>query len=201
MKTWAVINQKGGSGKTTIALHLATHAQSIGIRTAVIDADPQQSAERWAVLRDDDEPRVVSAIVPDLAKVLPSLNVELAIIDTSPRANRDLLDVAAKVDLIIMPVRPSILDIPALADTLKIIEGKRAVIVLNAVATRTGEGDEAAAILAGTGAVLAERLGERVEFRRALTGGLGITEYAPKSKAALEMTALFNALWSRTDDR
>src|SRR5688572_11309298 len=106
MRTWAVINQKGGSGKTTIALHLATHADKAGINAAVIDVDPQQSAAKWAAIRDAPTPRVVSIVVPDLVRTLAGLasdQIDLAIIDTSPRADRDLMDVAAKVDLIIIP--------------------------------------------------------------------------------------------------
>lgn len=123
---------------------------------------------------------------------------DLVVFDTSPRADRDLVVIAGLSDLIILPVRPSILDIPALEDTVKLIKaagrGDRAVLVLNAVATRTDEGDDASDLLRGMGRLLPQRLGDRVDLRRALTGGRGVTEFLPRSKAAEEVRALYAAI-------
>ena len=201
MKIWAVMTQKGGSGKTTMALHLAIAAVAKGLKTAVVDVDPQRSAIRWAAIRGGDAPFVTSAVVPDLPRVLARMEGELydlIIFDTSPRADRDLVVIAGLSDLIILPVRPSILDIPALEDTVKLIKAAgrsdRAVLVLNAVAARTDEGDDAADLLRGMGYLLPQRLGDRVDLRRALTGGRGVTEFLPRSKAAEEVRALYDAI-------
>ena len=201
MKIWAVTTQKGGSGKTTIALHLAIVAAQNGLKTVVIDVDPQQSAAKWAMIRGLDKPKVVTCIVPDLRRLLARLQQEqydLAVIDTSPRADRDNMDVIAQADVVVVPVRPSILDLPAVEATLRHIESsgrlKRTAVVLNAVPPRTDEGEQAARILRKMGPLLAEQIAERVDYRRALTGGRGVTEFAPSSQAAKEVKALYKAL-------
>jgi chromosome partitioning protein len=201
MRTWALITQKGGSGKTTLALHLAVAAVQHGLKVAVVDCDPQRSAIRWAAIRDLEPPRIVGAITPELPRLLDRLEAErfdLVLIDTSPRADRDLIVVAGRADLIVLPVRPSILDIPAVADTLKLIkvsgQSDRAVMVLNAVPPRTEEAKEAAGVLIGVGELLGQQIGERADFRRALTAGQGIAEFDPKGKAAQEVEALYKAL-------
>jgi chromosome partitioning protein len=204
MRVWAVITQKGGSGKTTMALHLAIIAQQSGLKTVIVDADPQQSALKWAVIRNQAKPVVVPCVAADLRRLLPRLErdgVDLALIDTSPRASRDTIDIAAHADLIILPARPSILDLPAVEDTLRLIGSSgdldRVAIVLNAVPPQTDEGDQAAAILGKLGSLLPERIGERVDYRKALTAGRGITEFAPSDRAAKEMKALYAALERR----
>lgn len=201
MKKWAVITQKGGSGKTTIALHLAIVAESKGQRAAIVDIDPQRSATRWAMIRGSRTPYVTGVMPAELHKALASLEragFDLTIIDTSPRADRDSIEVSRLADLIIVPVRPSILDIPAVEDTLKLIHAagrlNDTVIVLNSVAPSTHEGRDAASVLRGFGRLAPVALGERVDYRRALTGGKGVTEFAPKSKAAEEVEALYLAL-------
>jgi chromosome partitioning protein len=201
MKTWAVITQKGGSGKTTISLHLAIVAESKGKKAAVIDIDPQRSALKWAMIRGGQTPAVIGTIVPELSRTLADLErkrTDLAIIDTSPRADRDALEVSRRADLIIVPVRPSILDLPAAEDTLRLLQSAKCldktVIVLNSASQSTSEGQEAGAVLSGFGRLLSCQIGERVDFRRALTGGKGVTEFAPHSKASQEIHALYLAL-------
>lgn len=205
MKKWAVITQKGGSGKTTIALHLAIVAESKGQRAAIVDIDPQRSATRWAMIRGSRAPHVVGVMASELHKALASLEragFDLVIIDTSPRADRDSIEVSRVADLIIVPVRPSILDLPAVEDTLKLIHAagrlSDTLIVLNSVAPSTNEGKEAASVLRGFGQLAPVALGERVDYRRALTGGKGVTEFAPRSKAAEEVEALYLALAKRS---
>jgi chromosome partitioning protein len=201
MKTWAVITQKGGSGKTTIALHLGIVAESHGLRTVIIDIDPQRSALKWNMIRKGSRPTVVGSIAPDLGKVLSryeNSHYDLAIVDTSPRADRDSIEVSRRADLIIVPVRPSILDLPAVEDTLKLIKASgrlnKTVIVLNSVSASTNEARDAASVLAGLGPLSPVSIGERIDFRRALTAGRGVTEFAPNSRAAHEVEALFLAL-------
>lgn len=208
MKIWAITTQKGGGGKTTIAIHLAIEATRHRRKVAIIDVDPQKSATRWAMIRGGASPPVIPAIVPDLSRLLAKLDkdgFELVIIDTSPRADRDAIDIARRADLIIIPVRPSILDLPAVEDTLKLVSlaGRldRVVIVLNSVATATAEGREAAEVLRDLGSLAPVVLGERVDYRRALTIGQGVTEMTPTSKAAQEVRALYLALAQSLKDR
>ena len=204
MEIWSVLSQKGGAGKTTVALHLAVAALQDGKSVIVVDVDPQQSAVKWANIREIDSPKVLAAITPDLPRVLADAarrGVDLAVIDTSPRADRDCIEICRRADFVIVPVRPSVMDIPAVAETMQLIENagqrNKSVIVLNAVPAHTSEGQEAAEVLATIGDLLPVSLGDRVDFRRALTGGQGVTEFAPKSKAAAEAFALYKAIASR----
>lgn len=174
-------------------------------RVIVINLDPQRSAVKWGRIRDSDSPRVVSTIVPDLDKVLKEADregMDLAIIDTSPRADRDALDVCKRADFIVVPCRPALLDVSAVDETMKLIttSGKinHAVIVLNAVPASTTEGEEAADYLKQIGELLPARLGDRAAFRQALTNGRGVTEFAPKSAAAKEAANLYQAIRERT---
>jgi chromosome partitioning protein len=200
METWAVLSQKGGAGKTTIALHLAVAAMHAGRSVLVVDLDPQQSAMKWSNIREQDAPKVVPAVMPDLNKVLADAGkrFDLVIIDTSPRADRDCIEVCRKADLVILPVRPALWDVVALEETMHLIDlaGQTAknVIVLNAVATRTSEGEEAAGLLSQRRTVLKSRIGDRVDIRRAIANGQTVTEFAPSTKAAAEMTALYEEI-------
>ena len=205
MEIWSVLSQKGGAGKTTVALHLAVAALQDNKSVIVIDVDPQQSAVKWANIRGIDSPKVIAAITPDIPRVLADAakrGVDLAVIDTSPRADRDCIEICRRADFVVVPVRPSVMDIPAVEETMKLIDqagqSRKAVIVLNAVPSNTSEGEEAAEVLAHMGELLPGSLGDRVDFRRALTGGQGVTEFAPKSKAASEALTLYKAIVSRT---
>lgn len=197
MKIWAVMTQKGGSGKTTIAIHLALAATKVGIKAAIVDVDPQKSAVKWSMIRGKPHPEVVPAIVPELPKTLQALRADLAIIDTSPRADRDAIAIARMTDLVIVPVQPSILDLSAAADTLRLLKDAgcmdRVAIVMNSVPPSTTEGKHASQVLEKYGRIL-PGLSDRADFRRALTFGKGVTEFAPMSKGAQEVGALFVAL-------
>ena len=201
MKIWAVISQKGGAGKTTIALHLAVSAANDGRSIVVLDLDAQQSAVRWSRIRESDKPRISGVILPDLARTLASAKkegVDYVIIDTSPRADSDSIEVAKQADMIIVPVRPSFLDLAAVDETMQVIKAAKqedkTILVLNAVAPRTTEAKDAADFLKGLGTVLREQLGERADYRRALLKGQGVTEFAPKSAAAKELAKFYKAL-------
>src|SRR5690349_17764518 len=120
MKTIAIISQKGGAGKTTLALHLAVAGELAGKTTAVIDLDPQASATGWKDTRSSEAPAVVSAQAARLGKVLEAATengVELTIIDTAPHSESSALAAARASDLILIPCRPAILDLRAIGTT------------------------------------------------------------------------------------
>ena len=91
MQTVALISQKGGSGKTTIALHLAVAFASSGRNTAVIDLDPQASATNWSDRRKAELPVVISAHASRLQHEMRRVRdagCELLVLDTAPHSDR-----------------------------------------------------------------------------------------------------------------
>ncbi len=200
MKTLAIISQKGGAGKTTLALHLAVAARIKKKTAAVIDLDPQASAANWGDSREDDHPAVVSAQPARLSKVLAAAKeagAKLAIIDTAPHSESAALAAARASDLVIIPCRPAILDLRAIgstADLVKLAKAK-ACIVLNAVPSRGTLADEAVEAVSSYGVkVLPVRVGQRAAFVHALTAGKTAQEYEPNGKAAKEIKDLYMAI-------
>src|ERR1700690_408678 len=117
MKTVAVISQKGGAGKTTLAVNLAVAAELSNVATVLIDLDPQASAKTWHDIRArKDAPFVVSAQASRLEEVLEvsrTNGAEFVIIDTAPHSEAAALAAARAADLVLIPCRPSILDLKA----------------------------------------------------------------------------------------
>jgi len=202
MKTLAMISQKGGAGKSTLAAHLAVAFEDLGIRTVIIDLDDQGSVTRWGESRTDKAPLVVSAVadrLPVMLKRCKGSGVGLVIIDTPPHTASVALSAASHADLIAVPTRPAIFDLRSIDDTQKVLTlagaARRAAVVLNAVRTRGSIGDEAEVYAERLGLkVIPCRLGDRVAFADALIAGQGVTEYEPKGKAASELLALADCL-------
>ncbi len=114
MKTIALIAQKGGTGKTTLALSLAVAAEQEGETAVIIDLDPQATACNWADRRQAETPIVVDAQPARLHRALEKAEqggVNLAIIDTPARSEQASLAAAKSADLIIIPCRPQIYDL------------------------------------------------------------------------------------------
>ncbi len=201
MKVITILSQKGGAGKTTLALHLAVAAEQNGRQTAVIDLDPQASAASWGDSRTADTPAIVSAQASRLGQILDaarSAGAALAIIDTAPHSESSALAAARAADLILIPCRPAILDLRAIGSTIDLakLAGKPAVVVLNMVPPRGSLAEDAAQAVAGYGVKVAPvHLGTRAAFQHSLTAGLTAQEYEPSGKAAEETTQLY--LWTR----
>jgi len=196
MKTISIVSQKGGAGKTTLALHLAVAASQAGMNTAVIDLDPQASSAKWADRRQSDLPVVISAHASRLAHVLETARAEggeLVLIDTAPHSDNAALEAARMADIVLIPCRPSILDLEAIANSLDIakLAHKSATVILNAVAPSGSEADEAEeAITELGGEACPIRLVHRVAYARAIVYGQAAQEYEPHGKAAREIEAL-----------
>lgn len=202
MKTIAIISQKGGAGKTTLALNLAVAATRSGQQCAVIDIDPQASAKCWHDLREDDAPVVVSAQAARLPEILEAARengAALVIIDTAPHSESAALAAARAADLVLVPCRPSLLDLKAITTTIDLaaLAKTPALAVLNTVPARGGLRREAEEVLKGYGADLAPvTLGHRIAFIHALTDGKSVLEYEAYGKAAEEVSELFRAIYS-----
>jgi chromosome partitioning protein len=199
MKTIAIISQKGGAGKTTLAVHLATAAAAAGHTAAVIDLDPQATATSWGDRRTAIAPEVVSGQatrLPALMKAAGENGATFLILDTAPNADQTASLAARAADLVLIPCRASAFDLEAIETTLILAKtaGKPAYVVLNAVPPRSGIGKEAAEGLSARGAQVAPRqLTHRAAFAHGVIDGRTAQEFEPQGKAADEIAALY--LW------
>ena len=199
MKTITILSQKGGTGKTTLTLHLAVAAEEAGEVAAVIDLDPQSSAAGWSESRGPDRgPTVAIAHAPRLKSILDAAEANgatLAILDTAPHAQSDALAAAQAGDAILIPCRPGILDLRAIGASVQIakLAGKPAAVVLNATPPQERAlADEAEQAVRGYGVAVAPiRLVQRAAYAHSLTAGLTAQEYEPNGKAAEEISALY----------
>lgn len=201
MKTIAILSQKGGAGKTTLAIHLAGAAEHSGLRAVIVDLDPQASAKGWHDQRGREAPAVISAHASRLNDVLRTArehDADLCIIDTAPHSDTDALAAAKAADLVLIPCRTGILDIRAIASSVDILQlAKRpALIVLNAVPHQGSLPDQAEEALQSYAIPIAKaRLGQRAAFGHALTAGQTIQEFEPSGPAAAEIRALSVLTW------
>ena len=202
MRTVTVLSQKGGTGKTTLALHLAVAAERDGWSATVLDLDPQASATGWGDSRDAATPTVVSLQASRLGKVLEGVardGTALALIDTAPHSADAAVAAAEAADLILVPCRAGILDLRAIATTARIarLAGAPAYAVLNHAPPRAPRiEDDVRAAVRQHGLDLAPVvLHQRAAFAHALTLGQTASEFEPDGKADAEVRQLF--AWMR----
>lgn len=201
MQAIALISQKGGVGKTTLAIHLATAFSMAGYNTLLLDLDPQASAAEWKDARPDEMPAVIAVPPSRLPKVIEDakkVGADVLIIDTAPHSEGTALTAARAADLILVPCQPSIMDLRALRKTAELLEhvSKPTYAVLNGVASQGSVADEAAKAITQqfTLPVSPVRFGDRVAYNRCLITGLTAQEYEPEGKAAQEVAELYK--WS-----
>lgn len=201
MRTIAILSQKGGTGKTTLSLHLAVAAQKAGQAAVVIDLDPQASAAGWKDSRSGEEPVVVSVPAPRLPYTLQAAEsggAYLAIIDTAPHSGDVALAAAEAADLVLIPCRPGILDLRAIGTTARVVKlaGKPAYVVLNTVPPRASNvlADARAAVAVHGLDVAPVALQQRAAYAHSLTAGQTAQEYERGGKAAEEIAKFYGWL-------
>jgi len=215
MKVWSIVSQKGGSGKTTLALHLAIAAAQ-DLKVLVIDLDPQQSAERWHAIRQrttgsKDDPSIAAGPytkLPEMLRIARKLGADLVLIDTPPKLDKAITAALAPATLALIPVKSSILDLQALEDCVRVVDLAKArpktVVVMNAVPS--GRTRDAAIKDVMRYAerheleVMPERLSELPAYAMGLKSGRGVTETDRNGTAAKEVTALLETLWARDSE-
>ena len=204
MQTIAILSQKGGTGKTTLTLHLAVAAERDGRTAAVIDLDPQASAAGWSDARKTDSPAVVPVPSARLAHALEAAKANgasIVFIETAPQPRdaphgRGAAPASAEAaDLVLIPCRPGILDLRAIGMTARAVKlaGKPAYVVLNAMPSRAPNvlADARAAVAVHHLDVAPVVMQQRAAYAHALIGGQTAQEYEPSGKATEEIGRLY----------
>jgi chromosome partitioning protein len=196
--TIAILSQKGGTGKTTLTLHLAVAAERAHQASVVIDIDPQASAAGWKDTRPAEAPVVVpvpSTRLPQALEAARTGGAAFTFIDTAPHATEAALAAAEAADLVLIPCRAGILDLRAIGTTARAIKlsGKPAFVVLNAMPPRAPNvlADAIAAVAVHGLKVAPITMQQRAAYAHSLTAGQTAQEYDPMGKAAEEMAELF----------
>ena len=195
MRNIAFLSQKGGSGKTTISIHIACAAQAAGERVLLIDTDPQGSASAWATVRKSEHPAVQKATPGAHLKLDNAYS--LIVIDTPPHAVPGVDIIARLADFLVIPCRPSVLDLVAITSSVNVARasGTPAAFVLNACNSRTPEVEQSKKALLRHGFPVAPvEVGNRQAYSRALASGSAVTEFDSRGKAAEEIIQLWKWL-------
>ena len=205
MKIIACINEKGGSGKSTIACNLATALHRRGQRVVLIDADPQGTARDWRAASPEgaDLPPVVAIDrAPNLSSSLKTLNADYAVIDTPAKAGDMAAAIVSAADVALIVIQPSGADVWASAATVRLVRQKLdmgreidAAFLVNRAAANTKlsrlikEGDWNEYGIDQ----LASTVGNRAAFAQALTDGLSVYDLNDTA-AQTEITNIINEL-------
>jgi chromosome partitioning protein len=200
MKTIVVANQKGGSGKSTVTVHLAAAAEQAGDGPVVIsDTDPQGTAADWFNQRKKagiDTPLYSPLTLSDLGEKVQALGAAGAaylFIDTAPSVGAVNADLFALADLILIPLNPTPADLRALVKGLPLVKqsGKPFQFVLSRVRPNLRNNEGAAVALDALGLVLTTRMHERVIYAETFAHGKTAIEIDPKGVAARELASLW----------
>ena len=202
MNVIVVASQKGGVGKSTLALHLGVAAEP---RTVLLDMDPQQTLTRWWSTREAEIPALAEATIGGLSSKLQLLQTEgyeLCIVDTPPAVTTSITAVIEVADLVLIPVRPSPADLWAVGATIDIARKaeKPFAFVLSQATRGATLVTQAMAALSHYGPV-AGVIHSRVGFAGVLSDGRTVLEHEPRGPAAAEIKDLWRFVQSGIDGR
>lgn len=201
----SVVNQKGGVGKTTLSIHIADGLSKRGRKVALIDADAQSSTLLWSASR------LGQTLFPVMGMPKETLYQELQglkggfddiVIDGPPRVATVLKAAIAAADLVLVPVKPSSLDVWAASDVVKLIEevrvfrpDLRASFVINERRPNTRLARDVESALGNMALdVCKTSIHTRSAYPVAIGQGLSVFDTEPKGKAALEMEQLLTEI-------
>ena len=204
-----IAQQKGGAGKTTLAIHLALAWAAGGARVAIVDIDPQASLSTWFRLRHE---RFGTSGTPIEAVAVSGWRVaseverqarehDVVLIDSPPHAETEARIAVRAGKLVLVPVQPSPMDLWATKPTLDLARGEKtpALLVLNRVPPRAKLTGKILEAFKALDVPLADaQIGNRVALAAAIDEGRGILEYQPSSAAAREIKALAGEVLRRS---
>jgi chromosome partitioning protein len=204
MHVIAVLNQKGGAGKTTIATHLARAVQLAGSSVLLVDSDPQGSARDWAAVREDQPVPVVGIDRPTIDRDLKSIaKKDYVVIDGAPQAADLAVSAIKAATFILIPVQPSPYDIWATADLVELVKQRievtdgrlQAAFVVSRAIKGTKIGAEVTGALIDYGLpVLEARITQRVSYPSTAANGTTVLDNEPDGDAAREVRALLEEI-------
>lgn len=200
MKVIAVLNQKGGSGKTTIATHLARALQKLDYSVLLVDSDPQGSARDWSAVDEENPVTVIGIDRPTIDRDLKSVaKKDFIVIDGAPQASDLALSAIKAADFVLIPVQPSPYDIWATSDLVDLVkqrievtDGKlQAAFVVSRAIKGTKIGTEISEALLGYELpVLETRITQRVIYPTSAATGTTVLDIEPSSDASKEVNSL-----------
>jgi chromosome partitioning protein len=198
------VTQKGGTGKSSLAVSLAVAASESGLKVIVLDIDPQGTTGEWYKRRTGEAPAVQSISWANLSSRLYRLGqqgYDLAIVDTPGADSHGAAEAMKEAHFCLLPVRPSVADIEASKPTVRYLNehNKPFAFVLNQCPTggRTSRTSNARMALQLLGSLCDPTLAHRSDHVDALASGLGVTEFNPFGKAADEVRTVLAWLVAR----
>lgn len=206
----SIQNQKGGVGKTTLAVNISHALAETGALVLLVDADPQGSARDWAAAREAELPfQVVGLDRPTIHRDLPPIakNYDHVVIDGPPRVSELARSAIIAADVVLIPVQPSPYDVWASQETVSLVreasvfkESLKSVFVINRKIVNTAIGRDVNDALSGYELpVMAAQICQRVTFAESAATGESVLERDPKSTAAQEITTLVKELLELKD--
>lgn len=204
MRIWTITNQKGGAGKTVLAINLAVESSRSGLKTLLIDLDPQQSATKWWEARDKEQPLLIKCPYHQLVENLELADqqgFDLVIIDTAGREGLKHTQAIERASFCIIPCQPSLDDCRSALPTVDTI--KKFNIPFAFVVTRCPSSGEdlleTKSSLAPLGVVCSTPTIERKCYKRAYAANQGVAEYDEKDKGAIEIKSIFDWIYTKEE--
>ncbi len=209
----SILNQKGGVGKTTLAVHISTALAQRGLKVLLVDADPQSSSLDWSASRGEGEHLfpVLGLPKPNLHREMPTIaaDYEAVVIDGPPRVNELARSAIMASDLVLVSVQPSPYDVWAAEEIITLLkeasiykETLKSAFVINRKIVNTAIGrDVKEALSEYPLPVLTSQISQRVGFAESAARGQTVLETEPTGIASKEILALVAEIWELIHDQ